>query len=37
MSLYGYIQFYLQTLPNALSVVIECNNAIVRIQNFLLA
>ena len=37
MSLYGYIQFYLQTLPNALSVVIECQNALKRIQNFLLA
>jgi hypothetical protein len=37
MSLYGYLQFYLQILPNALSVVIECNNATKRIQNFLLA
>lgn len=37
MNLYGYIQFYLQFLPNYISVVIECNNAVKRIQNFLLA
>jgi len=37
MSLYGYIQFYLQILPNSLSVVMECFNAMNRIQNFLLA
>jgi hypothetical protein len=37
MSLYGYIQFYLQILPNALSIVIESFNAIKRIQRFLLA
>jgi hypothetical protein len=37
MNLYGYIQFYLQFLPNYISVVIESNNAIKRIQSFLLA
>jgi hypothetical protein len=37
MSLYGYLQFYLQILPNSLSVVIECFNAMKRIQNFLFA
>jgi len=37
MSLYGYIQFYLQILPNALSIVIESFNAMKRIQRFLLA
>jgi ATP-binding cassette subfamily C (CFTR/MRP) protein 2 len=37
MNLYGYIQFYLQFLPNYISVVIECSNAVKRIQSFLLA
>lgn len=37
MSLYGYIQFYLQFLPNSVSVVLESFNAIRRIQNYLLA
>lgn len=37
MNMYGYIQFYLQFLPNYISVVIECNNAYKRIQAFLLA
>lgn len=37
MALYGYIQFYLQILPNALSIVIESFNAMKRIQRFLLA
>lgn len=37
MNLYGYIQFYLQFLPNYISIVLECNNAIKRIQAFLLA
>lgn len=37
MCLYGYIQFYLQFLPNSLSVVIESFNALKRIQHFLLA
>lgn len=37
MSLYGYIQFYLQFLPASISVVIESFNALKRIQNFLLA
>jgi len=37
MNLYAYIQFYLQFLPNYISVVIECNNSIKRIQSFLLA
>lgn len=37
MSLFGYMQFYLQFLPNSLSVVIESANAIKRIQNYLLA
>jgi hypothetical protein len=35
MSLYGYIQFYLQFLPTSLSVVIESLNSMKRIQNFL--
>lgn len=37
VSLFSYIQFYLQFLPNSLSVVIESYNAIRRIQKFLLA
>lgn len=37
MSLYGYLQFYLQILPNSLSLTLQCFNAIKRIQNFLLA
>lgn len=37
MMLYGYIQFYLQYLPNYISVTIESFNAISRIQAFLLA
>lgn len=37
MSLYGYIQFYLQFLPASISVVLESFNAIKRIQTFLLA
>ena len=37
MSLFAYIQFYLQFLPNALSVVIESFNAVKRIENFLLS
>jgi ABC-type multidrug transport system fused ATPase/permease subunit len=37
MNLYGYIQFYLQFLPNYISVVIEGNNGIKRIQAFLQA
>ncbi len=37
MSLFAYVQFYLQFLPNSLSVVIESANAIKRIQHFLLA
>lgn len=37
MCLYGYVQFYLQFLPNSLSVVIESFNAVKRIQAFLLA
>jgi ABC-type multidrug transport system fused ATPase/permease subunit len=37
MSLYGYIQFYLQFLPNSVSISIESFNAIRRIQAFLLA
>jgi ATP-binding cassette subfamily C (CFTR/MRP) protein 1 len=37
MSLFGYVQFYLQFLPNSLSIVIETANAIRRIQNYLLA
>jgi hypothetical protein len=30
-SLFGYMQFYLQFLPNSLSVVVESFNAIKRI------
>ncbi len=37
MNLYGYIQFYLQFLPTSISVVIEANNAVRRIQAFLQA
>ena len=37
MMLYGYIQFYLQYLPNYISVSIQCFNSISRIQSFLLA
>jgi hypothetical protein len=37
MMLYGYIQFYLQYLPNHISVTIECFNSLNRIQSFLLA
>jgi hypothetical protein len=37
MCLYGYIQFYLQFLPNALSIALESLNSLRRIQNFLLA
>jgi len=37
MNLYGYIQFYLQMLPNYISVVIEGFNAMRRIQAFLQA
>jgi hypothetical protein len=37
MSLFGYMQFYLQFLPNSLSVVIESANAIKRIEKYLLA
>ena len=35
MNLYAYIQFYLQFLPQYISIVIECNNAYKRIQAFL--
>lgn len=31
MSLFAYVQFYLQFLPNSLSVVVETANAIRRI------
>lgn len=31
MSLFAYVQFYLQFLPNSLSVVVESANAIRRI------
>ena len=37
MCLYGYIQFYLQFLPNSLSIAIEAFNSLKRIQKFLLA
>ncbi|CAM5999987.1 unnamed protein product [Sphagnum balticum] len=37
MSLYAYVQFYLQFLPNSVSIVIESMNAVARIQNFLLS
>lgn len=37
MSLFGYIQFYLQFLPNSISIVIECFNSLKRIQKFLLS
>lgn len=37
MSLFAYMQFYLQFLPNSLSIVIESANAVRRIENFLLA
>jgi ABC-type multidrug transport system fused ATPase/permease subunit len=37
MNMFGYIQFYLQFLPNYISIVIECNNAVKRIQAYLLA
>lgn len=37
MSLFAYLQFYLQFLPNSLSVVIESANAVRRIENYLLA
>jgi hypothetical protein len=37
MSLFSYMQFYLQFLPNSISVVAESANAIERIQKFLLA
>lgn len=37
MCLYGYIQFYLSFLPTSLSIVLESFNALLRIQNFLLA
>jgi ABC-type bacteriocin/lantibiotic exporter with double-glycine peptidase domain len=37
MSLFGYMQFYLQFLPNSLSIVNESFMAIQRIQNYLLA
>lgn len=37
MSLFSYLQFYLQFLPNSLSVVAEGSNAILRIQKFLMA
>jgi ATP-binding cassette subfamily C (CFTR/MRP) protein 1 len=37
VSLFSYIQFYLQFLPNSLSVVIESYNAIKRIERFLMA
>jgi len=37
MSLYGYIQFYLQFLPNSIGITLESFNALKRIQKFLLA
>ena len=37
MSLYGYIQFYLQFLPNSIGITLESFNAMRRIQKFLLA
>jgi ATP-binding cassette, subfamily C (CFTR/MRP), member 1 len=37
MSLYGYIQFYLQFLPNSIGITLESFNALKRIQKFMLA
>lgn len=37
MSLFAYVQFYLQFLPNSLSVVFETSNAVRRIERYLLA
>ena len=37
MALFAYVQFYLQFLPNGLSVVIESANSIRRIEKFLLS
>jgi hypothetical protein len=37
MSLYAYIQFYLQFLPSSISITLESFNAMKRIQSFLLA
>ena len=37
MCLYGYIQFYLQFLPNSIGITLESFNALKRIQKFLLA
>jgi ATP-binding cassette subfamily C (CFTR/MRP) protein 1 len=37
MSLFAYVQFYLQFLPNSLSIVTETANGIRRIQNYLLS
>jgi ATP-binding cassette subfamily C (CFTR/MRP) protein 1 len=37
MSLFGYLQFILQFLPNSISIVIDGFNAFKRIEKFLLA
>ena len=37
MNLFAYLQFYLQSLPNSLSIVFETLNSIQRIENYLLS
>lgn len=37
VSLFSYLQFILQFLPNSISIVLESTNAFRRIEKFLLA